>query len=161
MSWRLFRNRNPRPRPTPIDCVKGYVIDPVRDVAQFMRALPGLLPPDAALVLEGGHHPEVVALLSTHALTDHPTMRKGTLFPRSSQLYLSVAAAPLIGELLARNPDRHLCYHFHAVTKDRVLVEWWDAFSDPVALSEVFPQERVEALCRDVGAEICIVLGYP
>jgi hypothetical protein len=91
-------------------------------------------------------------------LTDHPAMRKGTLFPRTRQLYLSVAAAPVMAKLLERNPACALCWHFHAVTHERVLIEWWDAFSEPVLLSDVFSPEDVETLCRGVGGEICRVV---
>jgi hypothetical protein len=160
--WRMFRKRKTRSRPAPIDHRKGWVIGPPSNLAAFMRALPRLLPANAVLVLEGAA-PETADALGALALDEHPAMRRGTLFPPTRQIHLPVSASPALAQLLERYPENQLCWHFHAVTQERILLEWWDAFGDPDTgqpwlLSDSFSRQDVESFCRELGCEICIVV---
>lgn len=159
MPWRLFRKRrDPAPRPLPIDVSSAWVIvlEPPGSPATFVRALPRLLPPEAMLVLENAGRPEVLGALAAHASNERPPIRKGTIFPPDRQTFVPISASAVVADLLERHPPHHVCWHLHATTKERVLLQWHDAFSDPCLLSERFSREDVESFCREAGCEMAM-----
>jgi len=120
----------------------------------FFRNLPLLLPADAVLVLEGGRHPkELEGFLNEHQLTPALKLAAGTFWPRGRTYHVPATAA-FLEELADRTEhcaELEVCEHLHAYRDGVVLLQWYDAFSDPAYVSKLVSQDRVERFCAVLG----------
>jgi hypothetical protein len=121
------------------------------DQAEFFRALAALVPEESFLVLEGGAHPPALQdLLATHAVQPETKIARGTVWPRATVFHVQASTAILgeVAEVAEKSAAPELCYHLNVYDREGVLLQWYDAFSDPLYVSKRVPVERLEAFCR-------------
>jgi len=120
------------------------------DQADFFRALAGFVPEGSILFLEGGAHPAPVRkFLEEHAVPQEAKIALGTVWPRSTVFHLQATGALLrqLADLAQTCASPELCIHLHVYNSGGVLLQWYDAFSDPFYVSQRLPPERLEAFC--------------
>lgn len=122
------------------------------DQAEFFRALTTLVPEGCFLVLEGGSH-ALHDLLGRSAVTPHAKIARGTLWPRATVFHVPTTVGILgqLAEVAEHCAAPELCDHLHVYDREGVLVQWYDAFSDPVYVSKRVPVERLEVFCRSLN----------
>lgn len=124
------------------------------DDPAFFRNFPLLLPADAVLVLEGGRHSkELEGFLREHQLTPALKLAVGTSWPRRP-IYHVPATAAFLEELADRTEHcdvLEVCEHLHAYRDSVVLLQWYDAFSDPLYVSQLVSQDRLDRFCSALG----------
>jgi hypothetical protein len=129
----------------------AWSVSPTSDLPPFLRALPRLLPPGSTIYLEDGTPPsEVKAFLDAHCVPEGLIVAAGTIWPRPAVYHLPATAENLaqLAGLAEHCLAVHVAVHFHAYVRDKVVLEWYDAFwKDPLYLSESIAEERVKDFC--------------
>jgi sugar phosphate isomerase/epimerase len=128
-----------------------WEVQPVRDVARFLRACAELAPPDAVLYLEGGRPPpEIRAYLAARAAQDTCNVAPGTIWPRPARFHVTATRDHLRGlaELARHCAAPEIAVHVHLYAGGQVLLEWYDAFfDDPLYVSNTVPETSVQRFC--------------
>jgi hypothetical protein len=125
-----------------------------RDPSEFLRALDGWLPDGAVLRLEDGSQPaEVESCLAANAAPEPTRVAAGAAWPRP-YIYHVLATHACLQEL-ARIMEHHaapeLAIHVHAYREGRVILQWYDAFNDPLFVDGEVAEERVKVLADRLG----------
>lgn len=125
-----------------------------RDFPALFRALDGWLGDDCVLYFEGGRpDAEIKAFLETVATPEQRRLPLGTLWPRPLAFHAPASHAVLkrLAEIMERHAEPELAVHFHVYRGEDVLLEWYDAFSDPFRVSSSVPADQIEVLARRLG----------
>jgi len=111
------------------------------------------------MFLEGSPAPDVEALLADAADDTDYLAPVGTLWswPQKERRF-SVRASSQLFERLADAASHHaepeVCSHLHFYRGEEALVQWFDAFVDPLLVSKVVPRERAEQFAVTVRATL-------
>lgn len=123
----------------------------------FLCALPLVLPDGSILYLEGTSHSahEVLAFLESHAASETSKVALGTIWPRPRFFHIPVTPAVMqeLARLVEHHPTPEIAIHIHAYRRTRVLLEWHDAFFDPLGISRDIRADRVAEFCQRLGAK--------
>lgn len=128
----------------------------VRSAQDFFRAVSLLVPDATHMFLEGSPDPEIEALLADGADDTDYAAPVGTIWswPQKDQRF-SVRASPELFERLSKAASGHaepeICSHIHFYRGQEALLQWFDAFSEPLLLSKSVARERVERFASAVG----------
>ncbi len=123
----------------------------------FLCALASLLPDGSILYLEDTSQSarEILAFLESHAASGISKVALGTIWPRPR--FFHIAITPPVMQELARLVEHHptpeIAIHIHAYRGSRVLLEWHDAFFDPLRISRDIPADRVAEFCQRLDAK--------
>jgi hypothetical protein len=135
---------------------RSWKVTGVSDHSAFFRNLPQILPANAVLVLEGGRHPEgLLAFVRKHEVTAGMEIATGTFWPRQPVHHLSATATVLreLADLTEQCAAPEVCDHLHAYKGGEMLLQWFDAFSEPLYVSKLVSQEQLELLCASLGVQ--------
>jgi hypothetical protein len=136
-----------------------WSISGIRTAQSFFRAIFLLVPDATQMFLEGSPAPDVEALLADAADDTDYLAPVGTLWswPQKERRF-SVRASSQLFERLADAASHHaepeVCSHLHFYRGEEALVQWFDAFSDPLLVSKVVPRERAEQFAVTVRATL-------
>ena len=131
-----------------------WKVSKAKDLPGFLRALADLAPPDSILYLEGGTPPaRLLDFLREHCIPEQSHIAMGTIWPRPTVFHLPATRANLVGfaDLAERCATPEAAIHLHLYEKDRVLLQWYDAFFDPFYISKEIPEDRVQKFCIELG----------
>jgi len=124
---------------------------------EFLALLPSLLPQDSVLYLEGTSPsvPDVITFLENHRAVATSKVARGTIWPRPKILHIKLAADVMreLARLVEGRPTYEICSHLHVYRDRRVLLEWYDAFFQPLELSRDIPESKVAEFCQHLGAK--------
>jgi hypothetical protein len=123
------------------------------DHADFFRRLAALVPEGSVLVIEGGSRSAALqAFLAEHGVPPTTTVARGTAWPRSDVIHLP-ASKQVLNALADHAEDSayaEICTHLHVHASDRILLQWYDAFSAPCYVSKRLPEERLRTFCAEL-----------
>lgn len=131
-------------------------ISGVRRAETFWGAVSLLVPDATHMFLEGSPDPDVEAVLANAAAGVDYAAPAGTIWswPRKNQRF-SVRASPELFARLSEASSNHaepeICDHVHFYRGQEALVQWFDAFSDPLLVARSVARERVERFVSAVG----------
>jgi hypothetical protein len=132
----------------------GWEVEGIRDAAAFFDALVGFLPLPAYLCFEGTSiAPDIQALLEAHRVAPVMGIPPGTLWPKPIVFHLR-ASEPLLRQLASlarRHAEPEICDHFHAYRNSHGLLQWYDAFFDPLLVDEAIPETALQHFCSKLG----------
>lgn len=136
-----------------VDC---WHVSGVTSAERFFRAIALLLPGATHVFLEGSPDPDIVAILSAHEERTDYRAPAGTIWswPQSNRRFSLRASSSLFSELAEaanHHAEPEVCSHIHLYRDDEPLLQWFDAFTDPLLVSKAIPRERVEQFCSDAG----------
>jgi hypothetical protein len=60
-----------------------------------------------------------------------------------------------LAEAAGHHAQPEICYHSHFYRDEEALVQWFDAFHDPLWISKTIPRERVETFSSAAGGVLC------
>jgi hypothetical protein len=138
-----------------LDTSRSYwEIDGPESFAELFNAQQGWLPEGTVLYFEGGSpDTEILDFLTQYSVGEQTHIAIGTVWPRP-KIYHIPATKILLAEL-SRIMKNHACaelaIHFHAYRNNSILIEWHDAFSKPMLMSGLIPEEQVKAFCDRIG----------
>jgi hypothetical protein len=133
-----------------------WELDGPKSFDVLFDALSGWLPDDAILYLEDGSPDEKIsAFFDQHAVCVTTRVAAGTLWPPPKTVYLPATDTVLAGlaELASDHAEPELAIHFHVYRNDTVLIQWHDAFGQPMLLSGSFSESEVIALARKLDRD--------
>lgn len=151
----LFRdwiNKVTRPKDNPFDlCGKDCweVSDP-KDFSSLFRGFVDFLPEGSIMRFEGAASGELTGFYEEHAIPERLPIPIGTIWPKS-EIYNLPATKEILQELseLAEGvPPDLVAIHFHVYTEKGVLIDGYDAFSDPLYVSKQFSEEAMKSFCN-------------
>ena len=123
------------------------------DFGAFLRALPDLAPAGSILYLEGHPAADVSSYVEQRAPRSITKLAVGTIWPRPKCLHMLITRENVAG--LAELEERHalpeIAAHVHVYNKNQVLLQWYDAGSDPLAISKHLPEQDVRDFCARLG----------
>jgi hypothetical protein len=118
------------------------------DFPSLLIALAELLPGKCVLYFEGGSPSgELAQFLREHSVPERSHVAYGTIWPKPSVFHLPATAATIshLADLMRSRVYPELAIHFHAYLDQTVLLEWHDAFEQPMLLFGELPEEQVRA----------------
>ncbi len=134
------------------------------DFPSLLMALADLLPEECVLYFEGGWpRGELLEFLRGHEIPERAHVAYGTIWPKPIVFHLPATPETMSGlaELTRSCDYSELAIHLHVYSGQSVLLEWHDAFTQPMLLSGDLHEQRVrtfaERLCMSYkkGAQTC------
>jgi len=120
----------------------------------LFRALPEILRQESILYFEGGFpNDPTKRFFSEAAVPEFCHIGIGTIWPRPQIVHVPATARNLIRlEQIAEScAEPELAIHFHVYAKRRVLLEWHDAFTQPMLLAGDIEEVNVRAFAERLG----------
>jgi hypothetical protein len=136
--------------------VSGWEVMGIRCAEEFFLALVELLPLPAYLCFEGTSiAPDVRTLLESNAVAATLQIRAGTLWPKPSvfHVFASKQFVGKLAELAGRHAEPEICDHFHAYKDSHGLMQWYDAFDDPLLIDESVAEATLQSFCRKLRVQ--------
>ena len=117
-------------------------------------AIRGWFPEDAILYFEGGYEgSEIHDFMVKYAIKERTHIALGTIWPRPKVFHVpatDVILTELIG-IAEHHAEPELAVHFHIYRNDTVLLEWHDAFDQPMLINGEITVDQIKALCGKFG----------
>ena len=134
-----------------------WELDGPKTFVELFNALQGWLPEGAILYFEGGSpDSEIDDFVTTYSISEQAHVAMGTIWPRPKVFHIPATMNTLTGlsKIMAHHAEPELAIHFHVYHNNSVLLEWHDAFLQPMLLSGAIPEEQVRALADKTGKKI-------
>ena len=122
----------------------------------FLRALVDLVPEGAVFYLEGGSPlEELENFLKEESVSEISHLEMGTIWPRPKTFHVPATSEVLfrLADIAEHCAEPEVAIHFHVYKDDRVLLQWFDAFSIPIYVSKEIAEEKVRHFCNKLGIE--------
>ena len=136
-----------------------WKVSGVRRAEDFFAAVSRLVPDATHMFLEGSPAPDIKALLAAAADDADYGAPVGTLWswPQKEQR-ISVRASPelfvRLSKAAANHAELEICSHVHFYRGQEPLVQWFDAFLDPLLVSKSVARDRVDEFASAVGGTV-------
>lgn len=133
-----------------------WQISPPRDLDSFLRALADAVPPDSVLYLEcSSLATEIRLYLESRKIQPTTTVAVGTLWPRPHRFHIPVTRENIEGlaQLAERHAEPEVADHLHVYRNNQVLLQWYDAPSEPLYVSTDISEDKLKAFCTRLGTD--------
>lgn len=136
-----------------------WKVSGVRTAEEFFRAASLLVPDASHMFLEGTPDQDIEVVLSEAAAAGDYAAPVGTIWSwpqRNLRFSVRVSSESFVrlSEAAAHHAEPEICTHVHFFRGSEALVQWFDAFSDPLFVSKSVPRERVERFAAAVGGAV-------
>ncbi len=125
-----------------------------KDFPGLFRGLIGFLPEGSIMRFESGYPSgELATFFASHSIPEIIPIPKGTIWPKSEVFDVPATNENLLklSKLTEDYAQAEVAIHFHVYTERGVLIDWYDAFSDPMFISKQFSEEEVRAFSDRVS----------
>jgi hypothetical protein len=133
----------------------GWEVKGIRRADAFFDVLGEVLTLPVYLCFEGTSiATDVRALLESSAVEPGMDIPTGTLWPRPSMFHVLGDQAFLrkVAVLASQHAEAEICDHFHAYQNRHGLLQWYDAFNDPLLFDRSIPEATIQRFCSRLGA---------
>jgi hypothetical protein len=130
-----------------------YELDGPEDFVEMFNALIGWIPQDAILYFEDGSpDKEIDKFMTANSIPEVSHLAMGTIWPRPKVYHVPATEKILhnLAMIMEHHATPELAIHFHIYCKDKVLLEWHDAFSQPLLMSGCIPEEKVKVFASKI-----------
>ncbi len=128
---------------------------PKQDMKAFLVELEYLIPEGSVLYLEGSSvlPKNLKTFLEENTLRDKPKIPKGTLWPKPIYFHIPIANTKIkeLANLTKNLPTFQVAVHIHIYKNDKLLIQWYDAFSDPIFISLDLPEDKIKTFCNKLN----------
>jgi hypothetical protein len=132
-----------------------WQVSGVSDASAFFRAIPALVPQATHMFLEGTPARGIVAIISADLDAIPYCAPVWTLWswPRNGRFAVRTSPPMFarLGDAAEHHAQPEVCDHLHFYRNEEPLVQWFDAFHDPLWISKAIPRERVQMFCSELG----------
>jgi len=121
---------------------------------EMFNALKGWVPEGAVLYFEGGSsNAEIDNFIAMYSVPEVSHVAMGTIWPRPKVFHVpaTITALTELAKLMKHHVEPELAIHFHIYRNNLVLLEWHDAFSQPMLMSGVIPEKEVKVFADKIG----------
>ena len=133
-----------------------WEVDGPKTFEEMLNALKSWVPEDAVLYFEDGSpDAEIDNFIAKHSVPEVSHVAMGTTWPRPKVFHVPATTSLLteLASIMDHHAEPELAIHFHVYRKDSVLLEWHDAFSDPILMSGAIPEEKVKVFADKIGTQ--------
>lgn len=126
------------------------------DFSTLLQAVHSSLPPDSVLYFEGGSpNKEIIDFMAAHAIPERVHIAYGTIWPRPRVFHVPAQSEniKLLADLAKRCAEPELAVHFHVYRDKEILLEWHDAFSQPMPFAGSLGEDTVRQFATALGAK--------
>jgi hypothetical protein len=128
-----------------------------RDFPSLLRALTKLIPQNSILYFEDGYpRGELKAFFEKKSVPEISQIALGTTRSRPKVFHVPATPENLIelAKIAEGYAEPEVAIHFHVYKEGKVLLEWYDAFSDdPMYLSGDIPESALKKFCDELSIE--------
>jgi len=131
-----------------------WEVDGPNTFEEMFNALKGWAPEDAILYFEGGSPDEEIGnFIATHSVTEVSHVAMGAIWPRPKVFHIPATETILteLARIMKQHAEPELAIHFHVYRNEIVLLEWHDAFSQPMLMNGTIPEEKVKVFADRIG----------
>jgi len=121
------------------------------DFSSLLAALSELLPEGCVLYFEGGSpSDELMRFLGKYSVPERAHVARGTIWPRLLVFHVPATAETIgcLASLMRSHAEPELAIHFHVYRDQTVLLEWHDAFTQPMLVSGELPEQEIKAFAE-------------
>ena len=134
-----------------------WELDGNTNFPSLLRALIKLLPERSVLYFEGGvPKGRLLEFIEAHQIDEQVHVAVGTLWPRPRFHHIPAIAGNLseLADIMEGFAEPELAVHFHTYCDAKIILEWYDAFSQPMLLAGTLQEEKVKALGEELNMKI-------
>jgi len=120
----------------------------------LFQALVDLLPNESILYFEGGSPSgKLLEFINNNSIPEQIHIAVGTIWPKPKCYHVPASGQNLskLKEISNSIADPELAVHFHVYKEEEILLEWHDAFSNPMLLSGKFNEEKIKQFSDKLG----------
>jgi hypothetical protein len=131
-----------------------WELDGKTDFPHLLRALKDFLPDGSIMYFEGGSpRKELLAFLNAHAIPEETHIAVAILWPKPVYYHVQATEQNLtrLAELSEHCAEPELAVHFHVYHQGKVLLEWHDAFSQPMLLDGDILEDKVMSFASSLS----------
>ena len=121
------------------------------DFPSLLTALQDLLPKESVLYFEGGAPTgALLEFLRAQQVPERTHVAYGTIWPKPRVFHLPATPQTMrrLAEMTRSCAYPELAIHFHIYREQSVLLEWHDAFTQPMLLSGELPEQEVRTFAE-------------
>jgi hypothetical protein len=133
------------------DC---WELSGLKEFPALFCALVGILPEGSVMRFEGGApRGDLKTFFLINAVPEIDPVPKATLWPKTKVFRVPATNENLqkLSELSKPYAECDVAIHFHVYSENGVLIDWYDAFADPMYVSKRIPKDKVETLCNSLS----------
>ena len=123
------------------------------DFSSFLLGLPILIEGSAILYLEGGTPPrDLKSFFDEHCLSEKTIIPHGTIWPRPKAYHLPITIENMkeLSVLSENYAEPQVAVHAHVYKNNKLLLQWYDAFADPIFISPEINEHQIKAYAAAV-----------
>ncbi len=127
-----------------------------KETALFYKELHFLVEEGFIIYLEDGSWDKEIENFFRNNQVDNSTIPGGTLWPKPKAVHLTVNKENLgkLTELQENHAEPEIAMHVHVYKKpNKLILEWHDAFSNPIYLDKNIPEFKVKNFSQHLGIE--------
>lgn len=123
----------------------NWRVNGVSDAELFFTALSELVDEETIIALHDPLGEEVLDFATGHAAQDKTEVAMGTIWPRSKIHHIPCTKDNLLylSALAQRHAQPEIAIHIHVYKAGQVILEWYDAFDDPIYLASTVAESAV------------------
>jgi len=141
-----------------LDATRGFwEVEGTTDFPALLRAVFEWFPDDSVLYFEGGSpNEELSAFMAAHAVPETVHIATGTIWPKPKVFHVPATREniDLLADLAERCAEPELAVHVHVYRDGEVLLEWHDAFAQPMLLAGSLGENTVREFAAALGATV-------
>ena len=136
-----------------MDVRSAWEVSPVKDAATFLRCLPTLLPDGCNLYIEGTYDRRLETWLAGHTAESQSTVAVATIWPKPDVHHTPATHRNLtaLAQFLEAEGLRYPWSHCRAYRGEQVILEWHDAFDNPIYVSDEVDEAKIAELSDAAG----------
>jgi len=122
-----------------------------KDFPALFHGFIEFLPENSILRFElGSPRGELKEFFLFNSIPEKIPIPKGTIWPKSQVFHVPATNDNLriLSELTEHYAEPEVAEHFHVYCDDYVLIDWYDAFDDPIYVSKKFSESKVAEFCE-------------
>jgi hypothetical protein len=127
-----------------------------KNSVNFFKSLLDLFSSDHVLYLEGGDKDLYENYLANRGSNYKAPIALGTIWPKPhiAHLPLTKDNSQYLIALLENEGfvEPQICIHLHVYRDNKVFLQWYDAFDDPILLSEEIDEGLVKVICKNIDS---------
>lgn len=131
-----------------------WEVTSAKDLSPFLRAIADLVPPQSVLYIEGCSPPkDIQTYLDAHKAVNITKVAMGTIWPRPKCFHMPITTDNIEGfaELTENIATPEAAIHLHVYEGNKILLQWFDAFSDPLYITKEISEDKVKNFCSKLG----------
>lgn len=133
-----------------------WKVSKVKYLPAFLRALVELLPQGSILYLEDGSPSgKLRQFLDEKSIHEQAHVAMGTIWPRPLVFHVPATAENLgeLADITENCAEPEAAIHLHVYCEGKVLLQWYDAFTDPFYISKEISEDKVRQFCNKLSIQ--------